>query len=80
MKYELEIIINKPRQEVVRLFDNQENLPKWQKGLMSFNHLSGNPGEVGAKSKLLYDMNGRKTEMIETITSNNLPDEFSGSL
>jgi uncharacterized membrane protein len=79
MKYSLEIVIDKPRPKVVELFKNSENLPKWQPGLINFIPISGEAGKPGAKSKLEYDMNGRKIEMIETITVNNLPDEFSGN-
>ena len=68
MKYNVEITINLPRTKVIELFDSTENLYKWQPGLMSFDHLSGTPGEVGAKSKLLYKMGCREIEMIETIT------------
>lgn len=78
MKYELEIIINKPREEVIKLFDNSENLKKWQKGLMEFEHVSGEPGQEGARSKLLYLMNGRETEMTEVITKRAFPEEFHG--
>ncbi|MBC8048450.1 MAG: SRPBCC family protein [Fimbriimonadaceae bacterium] len=79
MKFTCEIEINKPRETVITLFDNAENMKQWMPGLLSFEHLSGIPGQVGAKSKLKYDMNGRKIEMIETITVRNLPDEFSGT-
>jgi hypothetical protein len=79
MKYTLEIIINKPRAEVIELFNNPDNLIKWQPGLQSYTHISGEQGKPGAKSKLKYDMNGRKIEMIETISVNKLPDEFSGT-
>ncbi len=79
MEYTLEIVINKPRSKVIELFDNPDNLPKWQPGLESFEHISGEQGQPGAKSKLTYNMNGRKIEMIETITVNKLPDEFSGT-
>ena len=79
MQYTVEVSINVPREQVIELFDSTENLEKWQEGLQSFEHISGDPGQVGAKSKLLYDMNGRKIEMIETITSRNLPQEFSGT-
>jgi len=54
-------------------------MSKWQPGLQSFEHVSGEPGQPGAKSRLVYDMNGRRIEMVETITSRNLPDEFSGT-
>jgi hypothetical protein len=78
MKYTTEITINLPRERVIELFDDPVNLVKWQPGLKSFEAVSGTPGQPGAKSKLVYDMNGRVVEMIETITSRNLPNEFSG--
>lgn len=64
---------------MVALFDNAENLSKWMKGLQSFEHLSGTPGQAGAKSKLVFQMGKRRMEMIETITASNLPEEFSGT-
>ncbi|MDP7028144.1 MAG: SRPBCC family protein [Candidatus Marinimicrobia bacterium] len=79
MKYNVEITINLPRTKVIELFDSTDNLKKWQPGLISFDHVSGTPGEVGAKSKLHYRMGKRDIEMIETITVKNLPDEFSGT-
>ncbi len=79
MKYRCELKINLPRERVVELFDSTENLKKWQPGLISFEHIEGTPGEVGAKSKLKYKMGKKEVEMIETITSKNLPDEFSGT-
>lgn len=48
-------------------------------GLQSFEHLSGEPGQPGAKSRLKFKMGKREMEMIETITVRNLPDEFSGT-
>lgn len=79
MKYTQEIIINKPIKEVVALFDNPKNLYEWMEGLQKFEHLSGTPGEPGAKSKLLFKMGNREIEMIETITVRDLPTEFSGT-
>lgn len=79
MKYTVEVTINRPRQKVVELFDNPELMPKWQKGFVSMQHVSGEVGQPGAKSNLVYDMNGRKIEMVETIITRNLPDEFSAT-
>lgn len=79
MKYTSEILIDLPRARVIELFDDPGNLKQWQKGLQSFEHLSGTPGQPGATSKLRFDMNGRRIEMVETITRRNLPDEFSGT-
>ncbi len=79
MKYCCELIIALPRQRVIELFDNSDNLSKWQPGLESFTPISGTPGEVGAKSELVYQMGKRRIEMVETITVRNLPDEFAGT-
>ena len=79
MKYTREVVIDLPRDRVIELFDNPDNLPKWQEGLQSFEHVSGEPGQPGAKSRLVYDHRGRHIEMIETITERNLPGEFSGT-
>ena len=79
MRYTVDIEIDLPRDRVVELFDSTDNLFKWQEGLQSFNHISGEPGQVGAKSKLVFQMGKRTIEMIETITERNLPDEFHGT-
>lgn len=76
MKYSQEIIIQLPREEVIRKMEKPENFKFWQKGFISYKHISGNPGEEGARSKLAYNMNGRKIEMIETIIKSNLPKEL----
>lgn len=76
MNYTCEVIIDKPRDEVIQLFDNPKNLQYWQKGFISFEHISGEPGKPGSESIIKYDMNGRKVDMIETITFRHLPDEF----
>ena len=79
MKYSCELEIKKSCEKVIELFDNSDNMKKWQPGLVSFEHISGEAGQQGAKSKLKYKMGKREVEMIETITNNNLPDDFSGT-
>ena len=79
MKYTVETTINLPRQRVIELFDNPDNLKHWMEGLISFEHVSGMPGQVGAKSKLTFQLGKRRMELIETITKRDLPDEFSGT-
>ncbi len=77
--YTVEIDIDLPRARVIELFDNPDHLYKWQPGLQSFEHVSGEPGQVGAKSKLVY-LNGKhRIELIETITKRDLPDAFDGT-
>ncbi len=79
MKYSNEIVIDLPREKVIELFDNVENLEKWQPGFLGFEHISGEPGKEGSKSKMMYQMGKRKVEMIETITKANFPTEFNGT-
>lgn len=77
--FTIELEIALPRDRVVELFDNPDNLAKWQPGLQSFEHISGEPGHPGAKSRLVFLNGNRKVEMVETITLRNLPDEFNGT-
>lgn len=79
MKYTSEIVIHLPLKRVVELFDNVDNMAKWQPGLVSYEQLSGVPGQPGAKMKLSYKMGKRKIDMIETITKNDLPRELAGT-
>lgn len=79
MKYTQQIEINLPREKVIDLFDNPDNMKHWQPGLVSFELIEGEAGQTGAKMLLKYKMGKREIEMIETITVRNLPDEFSGT-
>ncbi len=79
MRYQLQIVIDLPRSRVIELFDSTENLPKWQEGLLSFEPIEGEPGQVGAKSQMRFQMGQRTIEMVETITARNLPEEFSAT-
>ena len=69
MQYTIETEINQPRQKVIELFDNSDNLAFWQPGFISFTHESGEPGQPGAVSRIRYDRgNGKEFDMIETVT------------
>ena len=78
MKYQNSIIIQKPIDEVIALFDNPDNMKHWQPGLQSFELIKGVAGQPGAVSKLTYQMGNRLVEMTETITERNLPTIFAG--
>jgi uncharacterized membrane protein len=79
MQFKAESVINQPVNKVIELFDDSDNLPKWMEGLQSFEHLSGTQGQPGAKSRLVFIINGKQFELFETITARNLPSEFSGT-
>ncbi|APY07518.1 hypothetical protein BWZ20_04050 [Winogradskyella sp. J14-2] len=76
MEYTTEIIIEKPLEEVAKKMDSTDNMKHWQEGLISTEHISGTPGQFGAKMKLNYNFGRRKMELIETITKQEFPNEF----
>jgi len=79
MKYSCEIVINKPVNEVISKLDSAQNLKHWQAGLVATEHVSGTPGELGAKMKLKYRFGRREMEMVETILKRAFPEEFHAS-
>lgn len=76
MKYSNEIIVELPLGEFIKKMDNSENLKHWMEGLVSYDHIEGKPGEVGAKMQLNFQYKKRKMNLVETITHNNFPHEF----
>ena len=76
MRYTEEIEIDLPRDEVVRLFTDPGTMFAWQPGLQSMELLSGEEGEVGARTKLVFLTGRRRMEMIETIMHNALPESL----
>ena len=74
MKFIFSSEINLPLEKVFELFLNKDNLKEWQKELISYEHISGTPGEVGAVTKLNY----KSVTIIETITFKNIPHEVKG--
>ena len=79
MKYQCEVVINRPRAEVVAKFDSRKNLHKWQPTLKNAEPISGDQGKPGATMKLVYGGRGKDMSMIETIDSNQLPDSFAAT-
>ena len=78
MEFSCSVDINQPINRVVELWSDPENLKHWQDGFVSMEHLSGTPGQVGAKTKLVYTAGKKPFDLIETITTMNLPFEMSG--
>jgi uncharacterized membrane protein len=79
MKLKLETVVDTSLDNVWAAFDNPENLPRWQQNLESFNHISGQPGQPGAVSELVFDEKGKKVIVSETITERREPDFLAGA-
>ncbi len=73
MKYTSEITVKIPLEEFIKKLDNHDNMKHWQRGLTSYEHLSGSPGKVGAKMQLNYKFGKRNMSLIETIVDIKLP-------
>lgn len=79
MNYTNEITINLPREQVAELFSDPAQIKQWQPTFQTMKHISGEPGQAGAKSSMVYLEGKREMTLIETILVNNLPDEFTAT-
>lgn len=76
MQYTTEVLIKKPIQEVIKKRSSIDSLKHWHLGLVSAEHLSGIPNELGAKIKLNYSFGKRNVEIIEVVTKQDFPHEL----
>jgi hypothetical protein len=68
MKYAVSIEIAKPLEEVAQLLATPDHLPKWLRGLIEHQPLSGVHGQLGTRSRVVLQMGKRKMECTETVT------------
>ena len=78
MKLKHELVIAADRDAVWAAFDNPDNLRRWQPTLTSCTRISGEPGQPESTAELVYDENGRRVVMTETITERRKPDFIAG--
>lgn len=78
MKLKFETVIDASLDTVWAAFDNSDNMIRWQQNLESFNHISGEPGQAGAVSELVYDEKGKKVVLKETVMERRGPDLLAG--
>ena len=78
MRFKLETVINKARADVWKIFNNPENMSKWQPTLINFETLSGIQGQVGAVSRLTYKEGEREFSLIEKITHRDELNQLNG--
>lgn len=78
MHYTQEITIDLPREKVVEIWNNTENLKYWQTGLQRYSHITGEPGKEGAQMLLNFKIGKREVDLTETIMLNELPEKFNG--
>ncbi|MFI5716504.1 SRPBCC family protein [Nocardia sp. NPDC051750] len=67
MKYTVSIEIALPRERVAQLLADPAHLPKWLRGLVLHEPLSGVHGQVGTTSRVVLQTGKQKMEATETI-------------
>lgn len=78
MKYSLELLINRPRAEVWKIFDDPNYMDKWQPSLIHIERLGGTAGQPGATSKLTFKNGEREFSLIEKVTYRAEPERLDG--
>lgn len=68
MKYAVSIEIALPLERVAQLLADPTHIPKWLRGVILHEPLSGAHGQVGTKSRVVMEMGQQKFEATETIT------------
>ena len=78
MKYKLELTLQKPRAEVWRIFDDPNNMDKWQPTLTKIERLDGVAGQPGSVAKLTFKNGDREFSLIEKVTYRAEPERLDG--
>ncbi|SMC50774.1 SRPBCC family protein [Lentzea albidocapillata] len=68
MKYTVTMEIALPRERVVQLLADPEHMPKWLRGLVLHEPVSGVHGQVGTRSRVVMQTGQQEFEGTETIT------------
>ena len=78
MKYKLELPIHKPRAEVWKIFDDPDNMNKWQPSLIKIERVNGTSGQPGAVSRLTFKSGEREYALIEKVLFRAEPERLDG--
>jgi len=79
VKYQVEMMIARPRALVTETFADPDGLSAWQPTLKRTETIEGTPGATGSRRRMVYEMKGRETELVETVTNNGLPDRYEST-
>ncbi|MCB9352962.1 MAG: SRPBCC family protein [Lewinellaceae bacterium] len=73
MNYTLSNTIDRPLEVVMEKFKEPEGVKHWMEGLQRIEHLSGTPGQVGAKTDFYFLHKNKEMKISETILEQDLP-------
>lgn len=78
MKFTCSVEVDLPKEKVVEIWMNPDNLKHWQDGFERYEHLSGTLNQTGAKGVMHYNNRGKAMKLVEVVIEGNLPDVFEG--
>jgi len=65
--YELEVKVERPRQEVFSIFNDPETMPHWIEGFKSMERLSGEQGRNGATYRMTVLNDGKEISVTQNV-------------
>lgn len=78
--YTNEVNINATPAEVWAVFTDESRTAEWMAGFKGFDHVRGNPLEVGSQWRLRLVQNGEEFEVLETVTEVTPEETFAFTL
>lgn len=79
MKLKFKTEIDAPIDTVWAAFNDAGQMGRWMQNFHSFNVVSGEAGQPGSSAELVFDENGRKVVLTETVTDCREPDFLATS-
>ena len=70
------VTVKAPAEQVWKILMDPGKLPGWLTGFISIQHLSGEPGKAGSKSKMVFLQRGKKMEVQEEVVKVNPHREY----
>ena len=77
VKYEVAVEVDAPAEVAWEIFTTDSLMPDWLTGLKSVEHLEGTPLTPGSKFRLIFEDQGNRYEMIETVTAVEINKRFA---
>jgi len=77
MKYQVNMNINKPMNEVVSLYTNKKSMLQWEPGLKEIKENKGQLFETGSEGILVFEYDKKQMNMKTYVESNQLPKQIT---
>lgn len=78
--YQTSVEVNKPRDQVWKLFTDESKAGEWLEGFKGFETVSGAPGKEGSVFRLTITKDGQDFIMTETMTTIRPPEHYAFTL